>query len=428
MASWVSLESAPTSASKPCGGALAQAAHALGYQRDELVVHRLLDVDALNGGACLAGVGHAAPDRTVRRPLEVGVGEHDHRVLAPELEAVWDQPLGGALGDLPAGAGGAGELDVVGLVNQRGAGGSRAGQAFEHSWSAQVLAPATDDLAGGERGELRRLDGDRCTGQQRGHRIGQGDQDGEVPRADDAHDRVWPVGDRQPLARGEQAVRPRMRVGQELLGTLSVVLDQVDRRGDLEGGLLPRLPRLPLEQLRDALIVVEQPVTQAPEPVASAGSVRAPPKPAGCPAVARRRRARPRRPDRARTRPRSHPRATSRRSPSLAAIRSPAQRARLRARARGRLGVARAHQCSQVPTGRLAMQAEEASDESASPPHPCNNATGLACPLGTRARGSAVAGGAIGGRNPGNCSGFSKVELVGLEPTTSWVRSRRSPN
>ena len=62
-----------------------------------------------------------------------------------------------------------------------------------------------------------------------------------------------------------------MRVGQEPLGTLSVVLDQVDRRGDLQAGLLPRLPRLPLEQLRDALIVVEQPVTQAPEPVASAG-------------------------------------------------------------------------------------------------------------------------------------------------------------
>ena len=29
-------------------GALAQAAHAPGYQRDELVVGRLLDVDALN--------------------------------------------------------------------------------------------------------------------------------------------------------------------------------------------------------------------------------------------------------------------------------------------------------------------------------------------------------------------------------------------
>jgi hypothetical protein len=62
-----------------------------------------------------------------------------------------------------------------------------------------------------------------------------------------------------------------MRVGEELLGALSVVLEQVDRDGNLQGGLLPRLSRFPLEQLRDALIVVEQPVTQAPEPAASAG-------------------------------------------------------------------------------------------------------------------------------------------------------------
>ena len=62
----------------------------------------------------------------------------------------------------------------------------------------------------------------------------------------------------------------RMRVGQELLGALSVVLDQVDRKRNLQGGLLPRLSRLALEQLRDALIVVEQPVTQAPDPFAPA--------------------------------------------------------------------------------------------------------------------------------------------------------------
>jgi hypothetical protein len=106
-------------------------------------------------------VGHAAPDCTVRRSLEVRVGEHDHRVLAAELETAGDQPLGSAPSDPPACAGGAGELDVVGLVHQRGAGVSRAGQAFEHPRSTQILMPGTDDLAGGERGELRRLDGDR---------------------------------------------------------------------------------------------------------------------------------------------------------------------------------------------------------------------------------------------------------------------------
>ena len=62
-----------------------------------------------------------------------------------------------------------------------------------------------------------------------------------------------------------------MRVGQEPLSPPSVVLEQVDREGTLQGGLPPRLSRLPLEQLGDPLIVVEQPVTQAPSPFAPAG-------------------------------------------------------------------------------------------------------------------------------------------------------------
>ena len=81
------------------GGALAQAPHALDDELDELVVHRLLNVDALNRGARLAAVEHGAPDRGVRRPLEIGVGEHDHRVLPAQLQAVGDQPVGGALGN-----------------------------------------------------------------------------------------------------------------------------------------------------------------------------------------------------------------------------------------------------------------------------------------------------------------------------------------
>ena len=124
---------------------------------------------------------------------------------------------------------------------------------------------------GGQRRELRRLDRDRRAGQQRGHRIGQGEQNRVVPRADDPDDRVRPVGDRELLARDQQAVRSRMRVGQELLRALSVVLEQVDRDRNLQGGLLPRLSRLALEQLCEALIVVEQPVTKPPDPFASAG-------------------------------------------------------------------------------------------------------------------------------------------------------------
>ena len=53
---------------------------------DELVVDRLLDVDALDRDADLAGVVHRVEGGGVGGALEVGVGEHDHRVLAAELE------------------------------------------------------------------------------------------------------------------------------------------------------------------------------------------------------------------------------------------------------------------------------------------------------------------------------------------------------
>ena len=95
-------------------------------------------------------------------------------------------------------------------------------------------------------------------------------------------------------------------------------------------------------------------------------SVRGPPRPAGCAAAERRRRAPPRRPDRATRRPRSHPRATSPRSSELAAVRSPAERPhRSSPRPQPSLRVARAHQLSEVPTPRSATQTRRGSAASA---------------------------------------------------------------
>ncbi len=102
--------------------ALAKGLDALGEQREELVVDGLLDVDALDRDAGLARVAHPVGDGGVRGALEVGVGEHDHRVLAPELEADRRQGLGGAPHHLLAGLDRAREVDEVDLVDQRGAG------------------------------------------------------------------------------------------------------------------------------------------------------------------------------------------------------------------------------------------------------------------------------------------------------------------
>ena len=79
---------APMSTVPGAGGrALAQRLDALGEKREELVVDGLLDVDALDRDAGLARVADPVGDGGVDGALEVGVGEHDHRVLAAELEA-----------------------------------------------------------------------------------------------------------------------------------------------------------------------------------------------------------------------------------------------------------------------------------------------------------------------------------------------------
>ncbi len=46
--------------------------------------------------------GEAAPDGGPGGAREIGVGEDDHRGLAPQLQHRRDQPLAGGAGDLPA--------------------------------------------------------------------------------------------------------------------------------------------------------------------------------------------------------------------------------------------------------------------------------------------------------------------------------------
>ena len=69
---------------------------------DEGVVEALVDVDALDAAAALAGVVHRAVHQRVDGGVEVGVGADVARVLAAELEAEADEGAGGGALDLPA--------------------------------------------------------------------------------------------------------------------------------------------------------------------------------------------------------------------------------------------------------------------------------------------------------------------------------------
>ena len=93
-------------------------------RRDELVLELVVERRragrsarcACRSGRCCRRRRTARPARPRRRSAS---GEHDHRVLAAELEAAADQVAAGALADDAAGRGRAGEHDVVGVVDQR---------------------------------------------------------------------------------------------------------------------------------------------------------------------------------------------------------------------------------------------------------------------------------------------------------------------
>ena len=108
-ASWMS---GPTSV--PAFAAVAELqrlARASTSLRHELVVDPVLQDQAARGRAALAGGAERAPEHAVEREVEVGVVQHDLRVLAAHLErqALVHAPAG--LADDAARLGGAGERD-----------------------------------------------------------------------------------------------------------------------------------------------------------------------------------------------------------------------------------------------------------------------------------------------------------------------------
>src|SRR5262249_58453980 len=72
-------------------------------ERDELVMHLALDEERGARRAARAGIAEPAPDRRGRGLADVGVGEHDVRAFAAELERYALDPIGGGLEQARAG-------------------------------------------------------------------------------------------------------------------------------------------------------------------------------------------------------------------------------------------------------------------------------------------------------------------------------------
>ena len=220
----------------------AQRARVLDERGQEVVVDRVVDVEALRGRAHLSGVQVRRPRAAARGDLDLRrhVGADDERVLATELEVDARDAVDAGVRDPLAGLDRAGERDAV---HARVLDDPR----------ADVAAARHDvDRAGGERLEavgererrqrrqLRRLAHARVAGRERRGELPGQQQQRVVPRhdaGDDAHrllDHERELGglDRRDHAAGEVAAH------------LGVVVERRRRPADLVGVLDARLAAL----------------------------------------------------------------------------------------------------------------------------------------------------------------------------------------
>ncbi len=162
--------------------------HPRGELLDEGVVHRLVDVEAVGGGAGLAHVAHLGDHRALDRGIEVGVVEDDERGVAAELHHRLDDVLRGGGDQLPPDLGRAGEgddadaqvLEHLADHRARAARGDDVDDARRH---ARLL----EDRHQGQRGQRRlrgRLEDDGAAGGERRADLARRHRGGEVPRRD----------------------------------------------------------------------------------------------------------------------------------------------------------------------------------------------------------------------------------------------------
>ncbi len=232
---------------------------------DELLLEPVVDLvgheHPLHRDAELAGVGEAGADRALGRPVQVGVAQHQDRVLAAQLQRAADQPVGALLGDQLAGRGGAGEADVVGALDDRAAElATRTGDDVPEVLGEAGLLEQLRAEQRGQHGLGVRLGDHGVAGQQRRDAVAQGQRERVVPGRDDADDALGHVVDLDP---GQDRDRAQLALGVEVaVGRTCVV---AGREGDVHRlvvGVLAGLAGLPADEVHDLVLAVHHDVVQ----------------------------------------------------------------------------------------------------------------------------------------------------------------------
>ena len=166
-----------------------EVADPLGQRRDELVVDALGDDQARGRRAALAGRIEGALRRGLDRHLEVGVIEHDGRVLAAHFELELAHHLDAGFRHAAAGADRAGEglrRDIAALEHGLADHRALAHHEVQHALGQPVAMEDFDDRPRAARHEVGRLEHHGVAVAERRRDLPGRDGDREVPRRDDA--------------------------------------------------------------------------------------------------------------------------------------------------------------------------------------------------------------------------------------------------
>ncbi len=253
---------APTS-TEPSGpgGPWRSAVDLLGQPLDELVVDRILDVDALDRDADLARVEQAEGGGGVGGALDVGVGEHDHRVLAAELEADRGQRLGRLRHHLLAGCGEPVNITKSASSTSAAPAGPRPVATPKTPSGRPAAAQHLRHHERGQRRHLGRLQDHGVAGGERRDAVAEAVRQREVPGADHADQPDRLVADLELAAAAHRRRRGLdLLVGEEPLRVRSPELERRDAVGEVgELDLVGRAAGLAADRLEHALAVRDQP-------------------------------------------------------------------------------------------------------------------------------------------------------------------------
>ena len=245
-------------------GAKPHRVHTLSQPPGEFVGDGRVDEDPLDRDAQLTGVGKAADERALHRPVEIGVAADDHRVFAAQFERGADEPFARLPGDDGAGLAAAGEGDAVDRVEEGGAElASFAGDDLKEICWQSRLFKQRGDKEGGEGCLLVGLEQGRVAHQERRDGVGDGERERVVPGRDEADEAERQVVDARPGEEGQGALA---RFGAQMTpGGAGRVAAADGRIEHLLEGVAARFAAFELDEVEQLFLAIEDEVVQAHE-------------------------------------------------------------------------------------------------------------------------------------------------------------------